>query len=202
MADIVQVWNEALPTVRAGVTGVGVWAALNSSVPVALEDGTFVLGLASKDGELSGHLRMVQTKKLIETEVSKRVGTPVQARIIDGTTQADWERAKRKDAEGRRLQEIADSKARAEIASRSNWEGIYEQLSRKFAAMPNKSMPQSRAKFFIESVEMVAEARKVQANRDDLNERNFARCLERIAQYTEIPSGLVAKAVLEKTGEL
>ena len=180
----------------------GVWAALNSSVPVALEDGTFVLGLASKDGELSGHLRMVQTKKLIETEVSKRVGTPVQARIIDGTTQADWERAKRKDAEGRRLQEIADSKARAEIASRSNWEGIYEQLSRKFAAMPNKSMPQSRAKFFIESVEMVAEARKVQANRDDLNERNFARCLERIAQYTEIPSGLVAKAVLEKTGEL
>ena len=91
---------------------------------------------------------------------------------------------------------------RAEMAAKSNWDTVYEQLSRRYAAVTNKSLPQNRARFFEEAVELVAQARRDQGNYDDLGERNFARCLERLAQYSEIPSTIVAAHVLQKAGEL
>ena len=94
------------------------------------------------------------------------------------------------------------TKMRAELAAKSSWETVYEQLSRRYAAVTNKSMPQNRARFFEEAIELIAETRKQQANFDDLGERNFARCLERLAQYSEVPSTLVAVQVLQRAGEL
>ena len=60
-------------------------------------------------------------------------------------------------------------------------------------------MPQNRAKFFLEAVEIIAEALQEAPITDDMAERNYARCLERVAQYTELPSVLVALKVLEKS---
>lgn len=202
MADFSLVWGQALPTVREGVTGVGIWAALNAAKPVALEDGFFVLGLGNRDTELAGHLRMAQTKKLIETEMSKRLGTPVHLRVIEGVGSEDWERQKRRDLESRRLQDAAQQKMRQEIMSRTNWDGVFESLSRRYAAITNKSIPMNRARFFEEAVAILAEARRNQESHDDLSERNFARCIERVAQYSDVASTLVAHYVLKAAGEL
>lgn len=198
--DAVAIWKEALPEIRNKVTGVGLWAALNASVPIALEDGVFVIGLSAKDADLAGHLKMPQTRRVMDAEVSRRVGIHTDVRVIEGIGQADWERVKKRDVEAKRLQELADAKYRAEMAAKTNWDGIYEQLSRKYAAVQNKSLPQNRAKFFKESVEFVAEALKNQPHRDEVNERNFGRCIERVAQYSEVPSTIVAALVLEKAG--
>ena len=110
--------------------------------------------------------------------------------------------AKKRDAEARRVQEKALTKARAEVVSRTDWESVYDQLSRQFAALTNKSQPQTRARYLQEAVEIVAEARRNQTARDELGERNFARCIERAAQYADVPSALVAVQILQKTGEL
>ena len=93
-------------------------------------------------------------------------------------------------------------KMRAELESRTSWDTVYEQLSRRYAAVTNKSLPQNRARFFEEALELIAEARRTQATFDDIGERNFARCLERLAQYSEVPSTIVAIQVLQKSGEL
>lgn len=202
MAQVAEIWAESLPTIRNGVTGVGVWAALNSCRPIAIENGFIVLGLGSQEFELAGHLRIPQTKKLIESEISKKVGEPVHLRIVEGTTPEAWDRAKRRDEESRRLQDAAQAKLRAEISARTNWESVYEQLSRRYAAISNKSLPTNRARFFDEALAILAEARRNQENHDDLAERNFARCIERVAQYTELPSALVAHYTLKAAGEL
>lgn len=202
MAQVTEIWAAALPTIRNGVTGVGVWTALNSCVPVAIENGFIVLGLGSNDFELAGHLRIPQTKKLIESEISKSVGSPVLLRVIEGTTGEAWERAKRRDGEAQRLQDAAQAKLRAEISARTNWESVYESLSRRYAAISNKSLPTNRARFFDEAIAILAEARRNQESHDDLAERNFARCIERVAQYTELPSALVAHYTLKAAGEL
>lgn len=202
MPELVEVWSEALPTIRNGVTGVGVWTALNLAKPIALEGGTLVLGLPYTEMELAGHLRMALTKRLIETTIGDRVGAPITSRVISGTDLADWEIEKRRDAEKRRLNEQSLAKERAELAARTNWDHIFEQLSRKFAAVSQRSLPQNRARFFEEAVSVLAEARRAQSSWDDLQERNFARCVERVAQYTEIPSALVALTVLQKASEL
>lgn len=202
MAELVEVWSEALPTIRNGLTGVGIWTALNLAKPIAYENGTLVLGLPHSEMELSGHLRLPMTKRLIETTVSGLLGSPVTARIIDGTEQADWEIEKRRDAEKHRLAEQSLAKQRAELTARTSWDTTFELLSRRYAAVPNKSLPQNRARFFEEAVSLLAEARRSQTSWDDLGERNFSRCIERVAQYADVPSTIVATIVLQRSGEL
>lgn len=202
MSDAEALWSKILPDVKRGVTGVGVWTALNSSKAVAFEDGVLVLGLPHDLGELSGHLKVPATKRLIEHLASQAHGSSVVCRVVDGVGLDDWETVKRKDAESRRMQEQAMTKMRAELEAKQSWEGVYDQLSRRYAAVPNKSLPQNRARFYEEAVALIAEARQSQTEWDDLGERNFARCLERLTQYAEVPSTQVAIDVLKRAGEL
>lgn len=202
MADLAEVWKQSLPTIQGQVTGRGVWAALNAAVPVAIEDNVLVIGLAHQDSELAGHLRIPATVRLMEQIVSKATGTQTKVRVIDGTTQADYEVVKRRDAERRRLQEAEMQKMRSELQARTTWDSVYEQLSRRYAAVSNKTLPQNKARFLDEALALVADGRKEQTNYDDMGERNFARCIERVAQYTDLPSTLIATLVLERLGEI
>lgn len=199
MAELAEIWAKVLPEVRNGVTGVGVWTALNSARPVAFEEGCLVLGIDHGGSELAGHLKMPQTRVLIEKLMGEQLAETVTLRVITGTTQADWDTEKRRDSEARRLQQEAINRQRAEVEARSSWETIYDQLSRKYAAVPNKSLPQNRANFFREAIDLLVEARHSMPIKDDLAERNYARCIERVSQYSEVPSVLVALAVADKS---
>lgn len=199
MADIAEVWEKTLPEVKNGVTGVGIWTALNICVPVAYEQETFVLGLPANESELAGHLRLPQTRRLIEQKVGEALNQTVQLRVIEGVTHDDWETEKRRDDERRRLQSAAVERAKRERQAGSSWDGIYEQIGRLHASTPNRTMPQNRAKFFLEAVELLAEGLINSPVTDPQQERNYARCIERVAQYTELPSTLVALRVLERT---
>lgn len=201
MSSVAEAWSAALPEIRNGVTGRATWNALNVAKPLAIENGVLILGLEHKDRELIGHLNAAAVRRLIETEVGSRVGQAISVRIIDGATPADWERTKRKDQEAERLRDEAREKMKAELQAKSNWETVYESLSRSFGSMQNKTLPQNRAKFLDEAIQLVVDTRLQITERDDLSERNFARCLERVAQYTEIPAGIIAHMVMSRTGE-
>lgn len=197
--EIGAVWKEAVPDIMRQVTGTGVWTAIRSATPIAYDEGTFVLGLDGRDSELAGHLRLAQPKRVIEDTIGRYLNEKVTVRIIQGTEPGDWELEKKRDAEKRRLQEEALNRQRAEIASGKSWDKIYEQLSRLYAGMTNRSFPQNRAQFFNQAIDVVSQALIETPITDDMAERNYARCLERIAQYTEVPSTIVALKVLERT---
>lgn len=198
MPDIQAIWKETLPEIMGNVTGVGVWTALRASVPIAFEEGQLVLGLPSQDTELTGHLRLPQTRRAVEVTMGQKLGETVTLRIIGGTTEQDWETEKRRDAERKRLQNQAIERQKKEIAAGRSWESVYEQISRHYSSLQNRSLPQVRAKFFLDAIDIVANALIETPITDDLAERNYARCLERVAQYTELPSTLVAMKVMEK----
>jgi hypothetical protein len=202
MPELADVWSRALPEIKDSVTGVGVWTALNSATPIIMDEKVAVIGLPFQTAGLAGHLRMPNIKRVVENILTKHFGETITIRVIDGTGLEDYETVKRKDAEARRLQEQQLAKMRAEMTAKSSWDGVYEQLSRRYAAIVNKSLPQNRARFFEECVELIAETRQSQENWDELGERNFARCIERLAQYAEIPSAIVATHVLKRSGEL
>ncbi|MBL8047283.1 MAG: hypothetical protein JNJ45_01245 [Chthonomonas sp.] len=198
MSDLATIWQTVLPEVRNGVTGVGVWTALNAAEPVALEENKFVLGLPHGFSDLSGHLKMHATKLLIERMLTQQMGRPIECRVIDGTTEGDWEMTKRKEQEARKLQEQAITRARAELEAKTTWDSVFEGLSRRNAQVENKSLPQNRARFYSDAVDLIVTALKENPVTSDLDERNFARVIERLSQYAEVPSVLVAQAVLEK----
>lgn len=199
VADIKQLWAEILPEVKDGVTGVGVWTALNQAIPVCLDENQFVMGLPSESGDLAGHLRLNQTKTLIEKLSASKLGQSIVLRVIDGHSLQDWENVKRRDAEAKRLQEQAMARQRVEIQSRSSWDTVYDQISRKNSTMGLRSLPQNRAKFTVECIDLMVQSLKAMPITDDLAERNFARCIERIAQYAELPSTYVALMIDAKS---
>lgn len=199
MAALAEAWSETLPAIMDRVTGVGVWTALKTSVPVALEEDSLVLGLPSNDSELIGHLKLPQVRNAVESLMSKKLDVRVNLIVINGTTEADWETEKRRQHERRKLQDQALARQKAEVAAGKSWETVYEQLSRAHATLANRSLPQVRARYFNEAVEIVAQALLETPLNDDLAERNYARCLERIAQYTELPSTFVALKILERS---
>lgn len=199
MAALAQAWSETLPEIMNRVTGVGVWTALKSSVPVALEDDSLVLGVPSSDSELIGHLKLPQVRNAVESLMGQRLNRRVNLVVINGTAESDWETEKRRQMERRKLQDQALARQKAEVAAGKSWDTVYDQLSRAYSALPNRSLPQNRAKYFNEAVEIVAQALLDTPINDDLAERNYARCLERIAQYTELPSTFVALRVLDRS---
>ncbi|MBL8068564.1 MAG: hypothetical protein JNM28_08945 [Armatimonadetes bacterium] len=199
MAALAQAWSETLPEIMNRVTGVGVWTALKSSVPVALEDDSLVLGVPSSDSELIGHLKLPQVRNAVESLMGHRLNMRVNLVVINGTAEADWETEKRRQMERRKLQDQALARQKAEVAAGKSWDTVYDQLSRAYSALPNRSLPQNRAKYFNEAVEIVAQSLLDTPINDDLAERNYARCLERIAQYTELPSTFVALRVLDRS---
>lgn len=201
MADLAQLWTDALPEIRNSVTGVGIWSALNNAQPIVIENDTFVLGLPFGSTDLSGHLRTAQAKGAIEREISQRLGRMVAVRVIDGVSLDEWETVKRKDEEARKLQQQAIERAKQEKVARTSWDMVYEGLARRFAATGNKSLPQNRAAFYVEALELVIEALNENPINDDLGERNFARCIERIAQYSEVPSTIVAVDIRQRIGK-
>lgn len=201
MSEIGDLWLKVLPEIRDSVTGVGVWSALNACTAVALEDNVLVLGLPHSETKLSGHLKQPGTRQAIETSVSRGLKEEITLRVIEGDTEEDWADVKARDAAKIRLQARAMERTQAELTSRAGWQGLYEELSRKFAATSNRSLPQNRAKFFLEAVELLAAALIETPIDDDLAERNFARCIERIAQYSDVPSVIVAVQVLEQAFE-
>jgi hypothetical protein len=198
MVDVAAVWKEALPKIRESVSGVGVWAALNTAIPIAYENGEFVIGLPAEEGQLAGHLRVAQTRRTLDVLVSRALESQATVRIITGVSERDWEMEKRRDDERRRLQEAALNRERARQKSTSSWEDLYVQLGRSFSQIQNRTLPQNRAQYLIDSTNLLAAALAETPVTDDASERSYARCIERVAQHADVPSTFVAMRVLDK----
>lgn len=198
MSNLAEVWKNSLPEIMKNVTGVGVWTALRSSIPIAFEQETIVLGLPGEDQELAGHLRIPQTRRAIEVELAKHFNSKVNLRVINGVTNEDWETEKKRDEEKQRLQNAALVRQKAELIAGRSWDSVFEQVSRTYAGMANRSLPQVRAAFFLQAIQIVSDALLDTPINDDMAERGYARVLERVAHYCELPSSYVALKVMEK----
>lgn len=195
--DIYDAWNASLEDIKRKVTGVSVWTALNSAIPVALEGDVYVLGFLPKDLDLISYLRVPGTIRIMEDEIGRRLGRKIRVHLLEGATINDWEAYKRRQQEAEKIRKKDIERAKREQEASRSWDDVYDQLSREYAAVPNKSLPQQKARLLDALVDVVAHALNSQ-ELDESGERNLGRCVERVAQYCDVPSTIVAKMVLER----
>ncbi|MCW5946572.1 MAG: hypothetical protein KIT74_06030 [Fimbriimonadales bacterium] len=199
--DIYDAWNASLEDIKNRVTGVGVWTALNVAIPITVEDGQLVIGFRQQDQDLIGHLKTPGTQRIIEEEMQKRLKEKVKVFLLNGVTINDWEAFKRIKAEATKTKTKEFERTRRDTEAARQWDGVYDNLSRIYSAISNKNLPQQRARFMAQAIDLVA--RQVSSQElDEFGERNLARCLERISQYCEVPPPLIALRVLEKAGQI
>ena len=188
-------WNEAAERVKDKVIAPTLYRALELGVGITIDGDRFVLGFAGPDMPMASHLRSAQHRAIIDKILSEVVGKKVRLLIIDGTSLADYESYKTqkaaREAAATTISVRRDEERRVQLA----WEEAGEKITRSYARLHLRQLPQSRAAFIRQAFEVLNEA----VNRlgyteesDELHRRALARVFEKFATVVEIPSSLLA----------
>lgn len=190
------VWSRVVDEVKHKVIHPTLWKALEASVAVTIEDGEFVVGFPAGTFHLSGNLMSLDHKNVIEGSIARHAGERLLLRIIEGGTMDDWQAVKVKEAHAAALREAAAAKHEDETSSVRIWDKLLDQVGRKYATMPLRQLPQSRAAYIAEALRMISDAmdRLIPAGQepDELTQRSLGRVIEKVANLVEVPSTLVA----------
>lgn len=203
--DIVQIWAQSADRVKDRITLRSLWEALETAVPITIEDNKFIVGLPPQRFSLSGHLRNPGYRRTIEVVLSEFAQRDLQLHIIEGTTLADWERTKQREALANASREQEYALRRKQEHIEQSWDELYERVVRAYSEQPYRQLPQGKARYLLRALQMVSEAMDelYSDNRemDELVERNLARVIDRIASNIGAPPALVAYELYRYRGD-
>ncbi|MCS6949908.1 MAG: hypothetical protein RMM06_01550 [Armatimonadota bacterium] len=200
-----EIWAQGVDRMKDKIVLPSMWEALDHAVPITIENGEFVVGLPPQRFSLSGHLRNPGYRRTIEIILSELAGEELQLRIIEGTTLADWERTKQREAIAAASREQQYVQRRKQEELEQSWDALYERIVRAYSEQPYRQLPQGKAAYLHRALQMVQEAMQElypqNGEADDLTERNLARVIDRIANNVGVPPAMVAYELLRLRGE-
>ncbi len=189
-------WANCVDRLKDRINNRSFWEAIEKTQAVLIENGVLVVGLPSEEFSRAGHIQHTSTMHTVTTVVQEQFRQPLQVRLIEGTTPADWEATKEREARvvAMRQASVVPRPAATADGSADTWEGLYEQMARLYAQTPFRSLPQGKARYANEALYILAEAMELLYTEpaDDHMERSLARVLERIANASEIPAAALA----------
>ncbi len=201
--DVEQLWRATLEKVKVRLVLPSVWRAMEAGRPLVVDGDWFVLGYAPSRSHEGGLLSDSKNSNIIERALEEEAGRPLRLRIIEGETMDDWHAYKRRDEEAASLQKAAQERRRREASVEQGWDAITERLTRRYAEMPLRQLPQMQALYLEEVVVVLADAvrRLLGDSASEVDHRSFARVLERVADRAQVPAPFVAWLVRQKSGE-
>jgi hypothetical protein len=194
-ADAQKAWLAAVERVKDQTLAPTLWRALEMGHGIDFEDGFFIVGFPPSDAPMAGYLRSSEHKMVIEKSITEILGTPAQVRIIEGTTQADFEHFKKREIAAEQNRVAATQRKQVERAFEASWELVSEQCSRKYANTALRQLPQVRGQFIFESVQIIADSMDRIHPDGKINEyghRAIARVIEKVATLGDVPGATVA----------
>lgn len=194
--EMQQAWSAIRERVKQKVSGPTVYRALDALQLVTIEGETVVLGLSHESYSLVGHLNAPTVRKWIDQYLEEAYAFRPQVVIIEGTTLQDWQLHLRKQEELRRLSDQGARKREAETRVYTNWESVYEQVGRKFAETPGRSLASNRARYLNEMIAFVRDALTRLPVESEADERQLNRIIERIANNVDAPAAVVAWLIM------
>ena len=186
-------WQSCVDELKNRVNNLPFWEALELCVPIAIDDGTLVLGLDSAHLNKVAYLQQPANFATINEVVSSTFNTSLTAKFIEGTTLQDWDIARKRDERVAAMKASGARQAVQKDAAVSGWEDLYEVVARLYAQSVNRALPQVKARYASEALYAVLDAMDtLYKNPDEVSERGLARVLERIANASEIPAAVLA----------
>jgi hypothetical protein len=203
-AKIAEIWAQAVDRVKHTVISPALWRAVEKTVAVTWEDNTFVIGLATVDGQLSGTLNTRDHLLAIERalrEITK--DNELRVRLVDGTHIEDWEAAKLRDAATIANRQQATQKRTTETASFASWEAVYDQVSRLWANSEYRSLASGRGRYIDAALALVINAMDsglypAEGKAEEPTERGLNRLIDRIGSISNSDPALIAYLLFQR----
>jgi hypothetical protein len=198
-----EIWAGTVDRVKQQVNAISLWRALESTVPVAWEDNFFVVGIGTAEGAQAGQMNSAEHRSTIERTLQSLSGNrDLRFRVIGGTAYSDWQYEKARDAAAASQQQQTTQR-RVEVAEgAANWDQVFDQMSRLWAASENRSLASGKARYLQEAVTRVVEAMDTllpDADKSEVqNERMLSRIMERIASNSNTDPILVGYLIFER----
>jgi hypothetical protein len=202
-ANVEQLWRATLEKVKVRLVLPSVWRAMEAGRPLVIDGDWFVLGFSPSHSQEGGLLSDSKTSNVIERALEEEAGRPLRLRVIEGDTMDDWVAYQRRDEQAAALQKAAQERRRREASVEQGWDSITERLTRRYAEMPLRQLPQMQALYLEEAVGVLAEAarRLLGDNPSEVDHRSFARVIDRVADRAQVPAPVVAWMVRQRSGE-
>jgi len=196
-------WTRAAEDAKLSVKSPTVYRALEKTIPIAWEDGVFVIGFAGHDGQLAGQINNTEMRNLLERALrTQSKDAELRFRIIDGASYEDWESAKKRDAVALASRQQVVEKRNVETKAFTSWDEVYDQVSRLWANSEFRALPTGRARYFSNAFDIVIRAMDAiypkEGKVEEPVERGLCRIIDRIASMTGSDSALVAYLLLER----
>lgn len=194
-SSLASYWATCVDTVKDRVNNRSLWAALEQTTAIAVEEGVLVLGYSPENSGVPGVIKHPSTLHAVTNIVQEVFGHRLQVKIIEGSTPADWAAYKELEVQAESIRKTALApKAAAPSGISGSWEAVYEQMARMFAQMPDRALPQGKARYANEALHVLLDAMEelYPSTPDDTSERSLARVLDRIANASEIPASVLA----------
>lgn len=193
-ASLPVLWANCVDRLKDRVVNRSFWEALEMTQPITIEDDTLIIGLDAANFNRASHIQQSANMRAVTQTVEEFFRQPLQVRLIEGTTLADWETTKEREAQIAAMREQAATRQTVAAVHTDGWDGLLDQVARLYAQIPNRAFPQNKARYLNEALYLVVEAMDslYPDNPDETAERGLARVLERIAGAVEIPAPIVA----------
>lgn len=188
--DLRWVWQEVRKRVFIKLPfSLGIADAMEAIVPIALDDDTFICGLASRDYPLATALVPDQVKNTIEGILRQAAGRFIRLEVIEGTSMDDWIEVK----ERRQLAQEAVIAMAEQQSSAHHFEDIMNQIvseiRQRITVSKDRTLPLVRASLVLDVVPSLADAEEMLFPDPTAHEarRSMSRVIDRIAGFLEVP---------------
>ena len=188
-------WANCVDRLKDRINNRSFWEAIELTQAITIENGTLVVGLPAEEYNRVSHIQQTSTLHTVTNVVQELFRQPLQVRVVEGTSPADWEAFKEREARAAAMRQAAViPRPVTTDGVADSWEALYEQMARLYAQTPHRSLAQGKARYANEALYILVEAMDwlYTDPPDEQMERSLARTLERIANASEMPSSVLA----------
>ena len=201
------IWLRAAERVKDRVIAPTLYRALEVGVGLTIEDDYLILGFTNADFPMSGHLRSSQHQPIIEQCLSEVAGRKMRLRVVEGTTLQDYENYKTMQAVGEAGRALLSERKELEHQVERAWDEVGEEISRGYARLHLRQLPQTRGLYIAQAFEILKEAvnrLNYSVDSDELHKRALARVFDKFAVAIDVPPAWLAYEFfrLRKEGKL
>jgi hypothetical protein len=191
MASLPTLWATCVDRLKDRVNNRSFWEAIELTRPVAIENDTLIIGLDPSNYNRATHIQQTATMHAVTNTVQEIFNLPLQVRLIEGTTLADWESLKDREAHVMAMRQAAVTPRQVMPEGQADsWDALYDQMARLYSQTPHRTLPQGKARYANEALYVLVEAMDYlyPAETDEHAERGLARLLDRISHMADIPA--------------
>jgi len=200
-----ELWNMTVQEVKERNFFPPFWQALDAAVPLSLEEDHIVLGFKPGTFHLRSHIETGSNRVLIEEVLSKLLGKPYTLRVVEASSEEEWQMVKEREQRVEEVEVEEFARRKGTMGILREWENFILELHRAYSSLPQRSLPQVRAAFLYQVMPRILAKKKELYAEDEAsketNEKAFARLLDRLASWTDIPNTIIALELLKREKE-